>query len=252
MSNNIKTAEELKQKDNGLKAQAKVLNNVALEVGGDLVQAALKSGKFSQEIFGKVLNGGITIFGMQQDLVLSALEQVAERASKNEKLQKAMVVPTTYFNRFKKTTEATTEKMKDTAEEVKETLNGTIAEVKETLAAKATQVKATLTNTAEEVKEEAVKAVNKVTADAGVITVSVEKDDLKKIDGIGPKMAEILNEAGIITFAQIAKSNTEELEAILAEAGSQYKKFNPAPWIEQAKFAAVEDWDGLKVWQEEN
>ena len=118
MSNDIKTTEELKQKNNGLKAQAKVLNNVALEVGSDLVDAALKSGKFSQEIFGKVLNGGITIFGMQQEMVLSALEQVAQKASKNEKLQKAIVVPTTYFNRFRKTTEATTEKMKDTAEEV--------------------------------------------------------------------------------------------------------------------------------------
>ena len=252
MSNNIKTAKQLKQKDNGLKAQAKVLNNVALEVGEDLIDAAIKGGKTAQQIFGKALNGGITIFGMQQELTLSILEQVAERASKNEQLKKVMSVSNTYFNRFKKSSEAATEKVRATAAEVRETVQETTAEVKETLTAKAGEVKEILAGKAEEAKEEAVKAVNKVTSDIGVVTVAVEKDDLKKIDGIGPKMAEILVEAGYISFTQIAQASVEELEEVLAEAGSQYKKFNPAPWIEQAKLAAVGDWEGLKAWQEVN
>ncbi len=252
MSNNIKTTKEVKQKDNGLMAQAKVLNNVALEVSGDLVEAAIKGGKTTQQIFGKALNGGITIFGMQQDLVLSVLEKVAERASKNDQLKKVMAVSTTYVNRFKKSTETTTDKVKATAAEVKETLAEKAADVKETLTETAEEVKGILAGKAEQAKQEAVKAVNKVTSDAGVVTVAVEKEDLKKIDGIGPKMEEILVEAGYITFTQLAQSSVEELEEVLAEAGSQYKKFNPAPWIEQAKLASVGDWDGLKAWQEAN
>ena len=51
--------------------------------------------------------------------------------------------------------------------------------------------------------------------------VAPEKDDLKKIRGIGPAIEKRLNQAGIQTFAALAQLNKKDLEAIL---GSQVNR----------------------------
>jgi len=75
-------------------------------------------------------------------------------------------------------------------------------------------------------------------------------DDLKLIEGIGPKIAEIFNNAGITTFAQMAATSTDKMKEILAEAGSRYASKNPSTWGEQAQLAADGKWDELKVLQD--
>ena len=77
-------------------------------------------------------------------------------------------------------------------------------------------------------------------------------DDLKKVEGIGPKIAEIFNESGITTFADLAATDVEKLKEILAAAGSRYKSKNPSSWPMQAGLAADGKWDELKKWQDEN
>ncbi len=76
-------------------------------------------------------------------------------------------------------------------------------------------------------------------------------DDLKKVEGIGPKIAEIFNNAGIVTFADLAKTSVKKLETILTEAGPRYASKNPGSWPKQAKMAADGKWDELKKWQDE-
>jgi len=78
-----------------------------------------------------------------------------------------------------------------------------------------------------------------------------ETDDLTKIEGIGPKISELLSNAGISTFALLAESEVEKLKEILEEAGGSYKSHDPATWSEQAKLAADGKWDELKKWQDE-
>lgn len=75
-------------------------------------------------------------------------------------------------------------------------------------------------------------------------------DDLKKIEGIGPKIAELLAAAGIVTFANLANADIEKLKEILAEAGSRYAMHNPVTWSQQAQLAADGKWDELKELQE--
>jgi large subunit ribosomal protein L27 len=96
---------------------------------------------------------------------------------------------------------------------------------------------------AEPVKEEKVAAEVKETE-------VVEADDLKKIEGIGPKIAEIFNEAGINTFAELAAAPEEKLKEILTDAGSRYASKNPSTWPQQAKLAAEGKWDKLKELQD--
>ncbi len=78
----------------------------------------------------------------------------------------------------------------------------------------------------------------------------VEPDDLRKIEGIGPKISDILNESGIYTYAQLAGSDVDGLRSILADAGSRFRLADPTTWPQQAQFAADGDWDGLQALQD--
>lgn len=68
-------------------------------------------------------------------------------------------------------------------------------------------------------------------------------DDLKVIEGIGPKVAELLSANGIRTFAQLGRASQKRLESILDEANLRFIK--PATWPEQAGLAASGDWEAL-------
>ena len=76
-------------------------------------------------------------------------------------------------------------------------------------------------------------------------------DDLKKIEGIGPKIETLFNEAGITTFDGLAKAKKKALTDILAAAGPRFKMHDPATWTQQAKLAAKGEWDKLAKLQEE-
>ena len=76
-----------------------------------------------------------------------------------------------------------------------------------------------------------------------------EPDDLTKLEGIGPKVGKVLNEAGITTFEGLAHAKAADVQNALNAAGMQM--MNPEGWIEQAKLAAKGDMDGLKKLQDE-
>ena len=88
-------------------------------------------------------------------------------------------------------------------------------------------------------------------AKAPEATTNAASDDLKKIEGIGPKIASLLNDAGIMTFAQLAATDAAKVKGILADAGSRFAAHDPTTWGQQAKMAADGKWDELKKWQDE-
>ncbi|MBL7064715.1 MAG: DUF4332 domain-containing protein [Anaerolineae bacterium] len=75
-------------------------------------------------------------------------------------------------------------------------------------------------------------------------------DDLKRIEGIGPKISGVLQAAGITTFAQLAATDVSRLRQILTEAGLAALA-DPSTWPEQAGLAAAGKWDALEVLQDE-
>ena len=77
---------------------------------------------------------------------------------------------------------------------------------------------------------------------------TVEQDDLKRIEGIGPKIASALNDAGINTYQDLANSNAEQLDSILKDAGL---RASVETWPEQAQLAADGKWDELSALQDE-
>jgi len=76
-----------------------------------------------------------------------------------------------------------------------------------------------------------------------------EADDLTKIEGIGPKIAEILQNAGIKTFADLSASKVGDLRDILAE--HKLSSHDPKTWSKQATLAKHGKWDELKALQDE-
>jgi DNA-directed RNA polymerase subunit beta' len=78
---------------------------------------------------------------------------------------------------------------------------------------------------------------------------AVVEDDLTKIEGIGPKIADVLKAAGLRTFRSIADAGSERIGEILAHSEG-FANHNPGTWPEQARLAAAGDWDQLKQWQD--
>ncbi len=81
--------------------------------------------------------------------------------------------------------------------------------------------------------------------------VTGEQDDLERIEGIGPKIASVLRDAGIGSFAQLAEADADGLEKILAEVDPRLANLaDTGTWPRQAKLAASGKWDALEKWQE--
>lgn len=79
---------------------------------------------------------------------------------------------------------------------------------------------------------------------------AAEGDDLKIIEGVGPKIADLLINAGIITFADLAATPAEKVKEILEAAGSRYAMHDPTTWAAQAELARDGKWDELKELQD--
>jgi predicted flap endonuclease-1-like 5' DNA nuclease len=75
-------------------------------------------------------------------------------------------------------------------------------------------------------------------------------NDLTVVEGIGPKINELFNNAGIKTFAQLAKQTVPQMRKILDDGGSRFRIANPSTWAQQSALAAENKWDELKKLQD--
>ena len=80
---------------------------------------------------------------------------------------------------------------------------------------------------------------------------SKKADDLKRIEGIGPKIEGLLQDAGISTFAALSKATNKKITGVLEAAGSRFRMAKPDTWKEQAKLAAAGKDAELKKLQDE-
>ncbi len=76
------------------------------------------------------------------------------------------------------------------------------------------------------------------------------KDDLKIVEGIGPKIENLLHNAGIKSWEELANTSIERLQNILHQAGDRYRLADPHTWPAQSRLAANGQWHELEVYQQ--
>lgn len=76
-------------------------------------------------------------------------------------------------------------------------------------------------------------------------------DDLTLIEGIGPKIKELLYSNNIKNFEKLSRTNTLYLQNMLDEAGNSFNMANPKTWPEQARLAYEGRWEELDEYQNE-
>lgn len=76
-------------------------------------------------------------------------------------------------------------------------------------------------------------------------------DDLKIVEGIGPKIAGLLVDAGINTWSKLSETPVSKIQEVLDAAGPRYKLAKPGTWPQQAGLAAAGKWNELRKLQDE-
>jgi large subunit ribosomal protein L27 len=102
------------------------------------------------------------------------------------------------------------------------------------------------------VEEKATKApkakkAEKITLPSGK---KLKLDDLKMVEGIGPKIEGLLNAAGIVTWKDLSNAPEEKVQGILDDAGPRYRMHQPKTWANQAKMADEGKWELLERYQD--
>jgi predicted flap endonuclease-1-like 5' DNA nuclease len=83
-----------------------------------------------------------------------------------------------------------------------------------------------------------------------VLGKKFKQDDLKIVEGIGPKIEELYHNADIKTWKELSETPVEKSQAILDAAGERYKIHNPSTWAKQAELCYLGKWQELKDWQD--
>jgi len=79
---------------------------------------------------------------------------------------------------------------------------------------------------------------------------TVKANDLKMVEGIGPKIEELLNNNGVNTWAELSATTREVLRKLVDDNGYAYMA--PESWPKQAAMLAAGKWAEIKKWQDEH
>jgi len=71
-------------------------------------------------------------------------------------------------------------------------------------------------------------------------------DDLRRIKGVGPKFADMLHTLGFVSFEQLAKLTSAEIERLDAQLGAFAGRITRDRIVEQAAYLARNDIDGFE------
>lgn len=225
-----------------LKNKAQELNTVALETTNEIVEETLATGEQWQNVFAKALRKGTDLFARQQDLTLNGLVLLKKQFEYSTKRTKQLLAaPKTKTVKAKTTAKRPAAKAK-ADQGIDQLMEATIKAEKVTKKAIQTAAKKTTKPAAKKAAPAKKNTRPSTTAKSTKLTV---------IEGIGPKIQELLNNAGIKTYDQLAAASPADLKETLLAAGTRFQMHDPSTWPAQAKLAAAGKMDELAVLQEE-
>lgn len=80
----------------------------------------------------------------------------------------------------------------------------------------------------------------------------IKEDDLKIVEGIGPKIEGLFHNFGITTWKDLSEVSTVKCQEVLNSGGKRYRIHDPASWPMQAKMAYEGKWEILAKWQDKH
>ena len=80
----------------------------------------------------------------------------------------------------------------------------------------------------------------------------IKQDDLKVVEGIGPKIEGLFHNFGIKTWQALSDASVAQCQEVLDSGGKRYQVHDPASWPMQAKMAYKGEWKKLAKWQDEH
>lgn len=81
---------------------------------------------------------------------------------------------------------------------------------------------------------------------------TIKQDDLKVVEGIGPKIEGMFKNAGIKTWKALSEASVADCQKVLDGGGTRYQVHDPASWPMQSKMAYEGKWKELLKWQDEH
>ena len=81
---------------------------------------------------------------------------------------------------------------------------------------------------------------------------NIKHNDLKLIEGIGPKIENLFHNHEVDTWLKLADLNVAQCRDILMTGGDRYRLHDPASWPMQARMAAEGKWKDLARWQDDH
>lgn len=79
----------------------------------------------------------------------------------------------------------------------------------------------------------------------------IKQDDLKVVEGIGPKIEGLFHNFGIKTWKALGETSVEKCQEVLTSGGDRFRMHKPNTWPKQAKLASEGKWKELKKWQDD-
>ena len=203
-----------------------IIHDELINISDDLVEGTITAATKWQKLWTKAIKNSEPMVSKQMDIMYDTLKTVKGQIKVSGKRIKGLVsedleMPTV---KAKATARKIAKKATKTAKKVAGKKTKTVAKKK---AATPARKKATATK-----KNRIGKA-----------------DNLKLIEGVGPKLETILLKNGIMTFNDLAKTKVATLRTILENAGPRYNMHNPSTWAKQARFAAKGNMVELKKYQ---
>lgn len=115
-----------------------------------------------------------------------------------------------------------------------------------------TTSKASALKTASMATSSKVKPGFNATAAKAAFGKRIKEDDLKIVEGIGPKIEGLFHNFGIKTWKDLSEVSTNKCQEVLNSGGSRYRIHDPASWPMQAKMAFEGQWVELVKWQDKH
>ena len=81
---------------------------------------------------------------------------------------------------------------------------------------------------------------------------AIKQDDLKIVEGIGPKIEQLFRSFDIKTWKALSETTVAKCQEVLDSGGERFKIHDPASWPMQAKMCYENKWADLWKWQQEH